>query len=102
VTSELNVLSTGDAPLQWVVGAYYLDENIPLYLMRDNYNTVNFVSSSSTILTESDATSQALFGQINYRITDRMELIWACCSKTSSAAARVITGRHPGRVSLRR
>ena len=74
-TSELNVLSTGDAPVQWVVGAYYLDENIPLYLERDNYNTVSFVSSSSTILTESDARSQALFGQINYRITDGMELI---------------------------
>jgi iron complex outermembrane receptor protein len=75
VTSEFNVLSTGDAPLQWVVGAYYLDENIPLYLERDNYNTVNFVSSSSTILTESDAKSQALFGQINYKITDGLELI---------------------------
>ena len=74
-TSELNVLSTGDAPLQWVVGAYYLDENIPLYLMRDNYNTVDFVASSSTILTESDAKSQAVFGQINYRITDAMELV---------------------------
>lgn len=73
--SEMNLLSTGDAPLQWVLGAFYLDENIPLTLFRDNYNTTDFVSSSSDIITESDATSKALFGQINYQVTDAVELI---------------------------
>jgi iron complex outermembrane receptor protein len=96
-TSEFNVLSTGDSPLQWVVGAYYLDENIPLYLERDNYNTVSFVSSSSTILTESDAKSQALFGQINYRITDGMELIAGLRSSDDEFTLRrdMITGPPP-------
>ena len=96
-TSEFNVLSTGDARLQWVVGAYYLDENIPLYLERDNYNTVSFVSSSSTILTESDAKSQALFGQINYRITDGMELIAGLRTSEDEFTLRrdMITGPPP-------
>jgi len=75
LTSELNILSTGDSALQWVVGAYYLDEEIPLELYRDNYNTVDFVASNSDILTLSESQSQALFGQINYRASDAIEII---------------------------
>jgi iron complex outermembrane receptor protein len=75
VTSEINLFSNNDAPFQWLIGAYYLDENIPLSLLRDNYNTVDFVTSSSDIYTESDATSKALFGQINYKMSDAFELV---------------------------
>ena len=75
VTSELNLLSTGDAPLQWVAGLYYLTENIPLTLQRDNYNTDRFVSSSSDIFTESDAVSKSVFGQVNYRMSNALEFV---------------------------
>jgi iron complex outermembrane receptor protein len=75
VTTEFNILSTGDSALQWVAGAFYLEEEIPTELYRDNYHTVDFVESNSDIVTSSDASSTAVFGQINYRFSDSFEFI---------------------------
>ena len=36
---EVNLLSTGEGPVQWVVGAFYMDEDVPVTLLRDNRNT---------------------------------------------------------------
>jgi iron complex outermembrane receptor protein len=72
---EVNLLSTGDSPLQWVVGAFILDENVPVELYRDNRNTTDFVQSNSDIVTIAKNESKSLFGQINYFVTDRLELI---------------------------
>ncbi len=72
---ELNLLSTGEGPIQWVVGAFYLDENVPVTLLRDNRHTTDFVASNSTIMTEADNASKSVFGQINAFVTDRLELI---------------------------
>jgi iron complex outermembrane recepter protein len=65
--SELNLLSTGDSPLQWVVGAFYLEEHSPVAVLRDNRNTVDFVQSNSSIRTNLANTSQSVFGQIDWR-----------------------------------
>jgi iron complex outermembrane receptor protein len=65
--SEINLLSSGDAPFQWVVGAFYLDEESPVSVLRDNRNTVNFVQSNSSIVTELANTSTSVFGQMDYR-----------------------------------
>jgi iron complex outermembrane receptor protein len=73
--SEVNLLSTGGSPLQWVLGGFYLNKKIPLELYRDNYHTTDFVSSNSDIVTESVLESYAVFGQINYQMTDATELI---------------------------
>jgi iron complex outermembrane receptor protein len=72
---ELNLLSTGEGPLQWVAGAFYLDEKVPVTLLRDNRHTTDFVASNSTIITEADNTSKSVFGQVNAFVTDRLELI---------------------------
>jgi iron complex outermembrane recepter protein len=72
---ELNLLSTGEGPIQWVAGAFYLDENVPVTLLRDNRHTTDFVTSNSTIITEADNTSKSVFGQVNAFVTDRLELI---------------------------
>jgi len=72
---ELNLLSTGEGPIQWVAGAFYLDENVPVTLLRDNRHTTDFVASNSTIITEADNTSKSVFGQVNAFVTDRLELI---------------------------
>jgi len=64
--SEINLLSTGDGPVQWVVGAFYLDEESPVYVLRDNRNTVNFVQSNSSIITELSNTSTSVFGQMDW------------------------------------
>ncbi|HXR53323.1 MAG TPA: TonB-dependent receptor [Steroidobacteraceae bacterium] len=72
---ELNLLSRGEGPVQWVLGAFYLDESVPVTLLRDNRHTTDFVASNSTIITRADNTSKSVFGQINAFVTDRVELI---------------------------
>lgn len=75
LVGEFNLLSTGDGPLQWVVGAFMLDEKVPVTLLRDNRNVLNFVSSNSDIITEAVNTSYSVFGQANYFVTDQVELL---------------------------
>jgi iron complex outermembrane receptor protein len=68
--SEINLLSQGDSPLQWVIGAFYMDETSPVQVLRDNRNTRDFVQSNSTILAEAENTSASVFGQVEYRFAD--------------------------------
>jgi iron complex outermembrane receptor protein len=65
--SEINLLSSGDGPAQWVVGGFYLDEESPVSVLRDNRNTVTFVQSNSSIITRLSNRSASAFGQIDYR-----------------------------------
>lgn len=73
--NEVNLLSTGNGPFSWVVGAFVLDETIPASILRDNNHTVDFVSATSTIETEIQNNSKSLFGQINWHFTDHLELV---------------------------
>ena len=73
--SEVNLLSTGDGPLQWVVGGFHMFERVPVTLLRDNNNTKDFVSSTSTIITNANNKSDSLFGQVNYYVTPAIELL---------------------------
>ena len=72
--TELNLLSTGDSPLQWVIGAFYLDEETPTQVLRDNRNTDTLRQSNSTIDTAAFNESKSVFGQIDWRITDAFAL----------------------------
>jgi len=72
--SEINLLSTGDSKLQWVFGAFYLDEKSPVSVLRDNRHTVNFVVSNSSIITKLANTSSSVFGQVDWRFADAWEL----------------------------
>ena len=72
--SEINLLSSGDSPLQWVFGAFYLEEDSPVSVLRDNRNTVDFVQSNSSIITELNNTSASLFGQVDWRFADAWAL----------------------------
>ncbi len=65
--SEVNLLSRGEGPLQWVVGAFYMEEESPVSVLRDNRNTVDFVQSNSSIVTELANTSKSVFAQVDYR-----------------------------------
>lgn len=73
--SEVNLLSNDKGPLQWVIGGFLMDEKVPVTLLRDNNHTTDFVSSTSTIITEAKNTSYSMFGQINYHATEKLELI---------------------------
>ena len=72
---EVNLLSTGEGPLQWVVGAFLMDEEVPVQLLRDNRNTTDFVQSNSTIITEADNRSESVFGQVNWFVAEQLELL---------------------------
>ncbi|MBM0106299.1 TonB-dependent receptor [Steroidobacter sp. S1-65] len=69
--TEVNFLSRGEGPLQWVVGAFYMDETSPVQVLRDNRNTDTFRQSNSTIDTELTNESISLFGQIDYRFSEQ-------------------------------
>jgi iron complex outermembrane receptor protein len=72
---EANLLSTGEGRVQWVLGAFYMHEGIPVSLLRDNRNTRDFVQSNSTIITHAENESKSGFGQVNAFVTDTVELI---------------------------
>ena len=73
--AELNLLSTGDGPFQWVVGGFLMDEDVPVSLLRDNRNTRTFVTSTSDIITHAKNTSYSMFGQANLFVTEQIELL---------------------------
>jgi iron complex outermembrane receptor protein len=68
--TEVNLLSTGEGPVQWVVGGFYLDETSPVQVLRDNRSAVDFVQSNSTIAAEAKNTSKSVFGQIDWHLSD--------------------------------
>lgn len=67
IISEVDLFSTGTGPLQWIGGAFYLNEVNPLWTGRDNYNVVNLITSDSTVLDKVRTTSTSTFGQLSYR-----------------------------------
>lgn len=73
--SEFNLLSIDDGPLQWVIGGFLMEEDVPVSLLRDNRNTRNFVISNSDIVTEAVNTSRSVFGQANYFLNDQFEVL---------------------------
>ncbi len=74
---EINLLSTDDGPLKWVVGAFYLDEDVPVDLLRDNTHTTDFVTvvRGSEIRTLAVNTSKSVFGQVAYAFTPQWEAV---------------------------
>jgi iron complex outermembrane receptor protein len=72
---EINLLSTGKGPFNWVVGAFYLDEFVDTFSQRDNNHTTDFVSSTSTFKTRAHNVSKSVFGQANWFVTEPLELI---------------------------
>lgn len=72
---EINLIRTSDGPVDWVVGGFLLDGRIDASVLRDNNSTVDFVSSTSTIVTEMRNNSKSVFGQANVRAGERSEVV---------------------------
>ena len=72
---EFNILSTGDHQLDWVVGLFYLNEEVPVTLQRDNNHTNAFVTITSDIRTVAENTSKSVFGQVSYQFAPEWEVI---------------------------
>jgi len=72
---EINLIKTSDGPVDWVVGAFLMEEEIPADVLRDNNNTRDFFSSTSTITTLVHNNSKSVFGQANARLGGGNELV---------------------------
>jgi iron complex outermembrane recepter protein len=69
VTQELRLVSTGEGPLQYVVGAFYSDGETS----RDFFRTLNTPLAANWTST-AGSRSWALFGQATYDFTERAHL----------------------------
>ena len=72
--TEVNLLTTGDQNLQWVIGAFYMTENIPVQVLRDNRNTTDFVQSNSSIIAEADNESMSGFADLSIKFAEKWEV----------------------------
>lgn len=72
-TQELRLTSTGDGPLQWIAGLYFLDENKfgALGLVR-RVGAPNL--RSFNIFAENKTEAWAAFGEVSYALSDRLTL----------------------------
>jgi iron complex outermembrane receptor protein len=71
---EVNLLTINEGPIQWVLGGFYMDENTPVSVLRDNFNTDDFYQSNSSIIAVADNESWSGFGQFDYRLSDACEV----------------------------
>jgi len=86
---EVNLVSTRDGPLQWIVGAYFLHENfkqpVNIYApgqaeLATPYRLTGGLSAPNpnrdyyTSYGEQDSDSYAVFGQVDYQITPTLQL----------------------------
>ncbi|MES2441345.1 MAG: TonB-dependent receptor [Pseudomonadota bacterium] len=72
---EVNLLSTGHHSVNWVVGAFYLDERVKLLQQRDNNHVTEYVSSTSTTQTLAKNRTKSVFGQVNLFPTEAFEIV---------------------------
>ncbi|GAB1256365.1 TonB-dependent receptor [Aurantivibrio plasticivorans] len=71
---EVNLISEGNETVNWVAGAFFMSDDVPVILERDNYNTEDFDTSNSTIQAEAKNTSKSVFGQIDANLSEALQL----------------------------
>jgi iron complex outermembrane recepter protein len=76
VTSELQVKSSGDGPLQWVVGGFFLQEknNIRFDVEIPFCCSAGIPLAQSFVQPDRRVESKALFGQLEYQATDKLNI----------------------------
>jgi iron complex outermembrane receptor protein len=70
-TQEFRIASDTTGPLSWQVGAFYFDSS--LEVTTENFASEGFVSAQDTKI-QQDNTTWAVFGQLSYDITDRLNV----------------------------
>ena len=99
---EVNLISTGKGPFNWVIGGFYLDETIDVLSLRDNNHVKDFVSSTSTFKTRANNITKSVFGQVNWFVIPALEIIaGARYSEDTQIYNRIIpAGAVPAGASL--
>ncbi len=78
LSQEFNLISPDTGPLKWVVGAYYQDDLITF--PPNQFVTTQYVSAALPIIYalylqgRNPKTTKAVFGQVSYDLSDRLEL----------------------------
>ncbi len=70
LTQEIRLSSNSDGPLSWQVGAYFFQEELSIFSLA--YATPTFAFSDARQVQDTD--SWAVFGSVNYEISDRLTL----------------------------
>ena len=70
-TQEFRLASDVDGPLSWQIGAYYFDSS--LEVTTENFASTGFVSRQDTKI-EQENKAWALFGQVSYDVSERLNL----------------------------
>jgi iron complex outermembrane recepter protein len=72
ITQEIHLASKDTAPLDWIVGAYYFNENIRIDSF--DYNTLGGSVQDGYALQKQLDISSAVFGSIGYQVSDQLKL----------------------------
>ena len=96
---EVNLISDNDGGTNWVVGAFYMEDDVPVELYRDHRNTDDFVSASNTTIVGPENTSKSIFGQIDTELSDSLILnVGLRYSDDEQLFVRTIAGPDSGTV----
>jgi len=74
LSQEIRLTSTTDGPLQWLVGAYYFEENLETDRNIDVLGGTGFPFITTVQDVSVDRDGWAVFGQVTYDITDKVQV----------------------------
>ncbi|WP_291076883.1 TonB-dependent receptor [Hyphomonas sp.] len=93
LTQEFRLLSTGDGPLNWLVGAYLQEDDVDKfdrYLAEVPLTVLGTLSGESHWINNGETSSRAVFGQVGYEFTDQLRgtvgVRWSQDKKTGSVS----------------
>jgi len=73
ITQELRLASKGTSPLDWIVGAYYFNENLTIDSF--NYETIFCAHCADGYVQQKQKdVSGALFGSLGYQVNDALKI----------------------------
>ena len=72
ITEEVHLASKDTAPLDWIVGVYYFNENITIDSF--DYNTLAGSAQDGFARQQQFDISSAVFGSLGYQVTDQFKL----------------------------
>jgi len=96
---ELNLISEGPGPFNWIVGAFYLSDRTPTFLRLAN--APPGPPPTFTIDTKPDEESYAIFAQATYALTEKWQLLagarqtWDDKTQTGTQTLEIPTGAPP-------
>jgi iron complex outermembrane receptor protein len=74
LTQEFRVESNNKGPLQWIAGMFYFDEHIQIDSISFNSFAPGNPQNSAYATQLQDTKSWALFGSVNYTVSDKLKL----------------------------